>query len=265
MFFFVRSRGICGPVLAFATSCSIAHAGAFNEPAGHAQIILTNERSTANQYWLADGATRRPVFFAMHERSLLLQFGVTSQLMGILKVSRVSAAGTAGATYDSTGPIDIGAQWKLTTLDGYVVSTQALLHVPSRDMQTATWLFGETAREPEVRLLLGKTYHMGGKKGFIDMQAGYRMRSHGLGREWHFDLTTGVEITPTLTLLTQTFTTQASARPTNTYALFEQRKKQVSLVRDFGSFSLQFGVFHTTTGRRSYVERGTILSLWTRM
>ena len=222
-------------------------------------------RSSASQYWTADGATRLPVSYDMRERSLLLQFGITSRLMGIVKASRVLASGAPGLSFEGPGTTDLGAQWKIATIEGYLISVQGSLHLPAEGIKQASWLFGASRQEAEVRLLLGKTFHIAGYKGFLDLQTGYRLRTDGLGREWHYDMTSGLELTPRLTLMTQTFSTQAAATPTNAYALYEQRKKQVSLVRDFGPFSLQFGVFRTISGRRSYVERGTLLSMWMRL
>ena len=242
-----------------------ALAGAFNEPAGHAQVILSDMHSNAGQYWTADGATRLPVSYAMHEQSLLMQFGITNRLMGIVKASRINASGAPGLSFEGRGTTDIGAQWKIATIEGYLISMKGLLHLPAQGMKQAAWLFGPARPEAEVRLLVGKAFHVAGHKGFLDLQTGYRLRTDGLGREWHYDMTSGLELTPTLTLMTQTFSTQAAATPANAYALYEQRKKQVSLVRDFGPFSLQLGVFRTISGRRSYVERGTLLSMWMRL
>ena len=242
-----------------------ALAGAFNEQPGHAQIIFSDTNASASQYWTADGASRLPVSYSMREREILIQFGITSRLMGIIKTTRLSAAGAPGLTFDGRGPLDLGAQWQVAVVEGYLLSVQGIVHLPSPAMSQAAWLFGASRQEAELRWLLGKTFHFGGRKGFVDIQSGYRTRGNGLGHEWHYDTTSGLELTPTLMLMTQTFTTQAAATPTNAYALYEQRKKQVSLVRDFGTFSLQAGVFRTVSGRRSYVERGTLLSIWMRL
>lgn len=239
-----------------------AWAGSFNEPAGHGQVIVTRTWSGASQFVQANGVSRLPTDFRLRERDILIQYGLTDRWMAIVKFTRYDATGTAGSVYESAGPTDIGLQFKLPSAAGLTFAAQAMEHLPSASMRQGSWLLGQTHSETEFRFLAGKTTTLFGRRSFLDVQAGYRFRSGGYGREWHFDVTHGLQIAPATTLLTQNFTTQASARPDNPYALFEQHKRQVSLVRDFGPFALQIGAFRTLSGRRTYVERGGILALW---
>jgi hypothetical protein len=237
-------------------------AGAFNEPGGHGQVIVTRETSSASQYVQSNGTSRLPVDFAMRQRTVLIQYGLTDRLMAILKFSQVAASTAGAASYDGRGPTDVGLQVRLPSMAGLTFAAQVMQHMPSALMRQGSWLYGQTRAESELRLLAGKVTTMFGRRTFLDVQTGYRLRNDGLGREWHFDVTHGIDVAPATTLLVQTFTTQASARPDNAYALFEQHKRQVSLVRNFGPFSLQIGAFRTLSGRRTYVERGSLVALW---
>jgi hypothetical protein len=237
-------------------------AGAFNEPAGHGEAILTQSSSNAAQYVQSNGVDRLPVKFQWRERALLIQYGLTDHLMAIVKVSRDLATGVTGESYDGSGPTDLGLQVQLPSVAGFVLAAQGIRHIPSRLMRQGSWLFGQTGNETEIRLLAGRTTSTFGHRSFVDLQAGFRYRADGYSREWHFDVTHGVMLTSSSTLLLQSFTTRASGRSDNPYSLFEQNKRQVSIVHDFGPLSLQIGTFRTVSGRRIYMERGKLIAIW---
>jgi hypothetical protein len=94
---------------------------------------------------------------------------------------------------------------------------------------------GEGDMDLEARLLAG-TSGSGAAQGFTEIQVA-RLKRSGLADETRVDATAGLRPTPRWLLMVQTYAGQAESEPVQS----RWRKREISVVRDLGAWSLQAG------------------------
>jgi hypothetical protein len=179
-----------------------AHAGAWPQPTGKVQIIMTTSRKIAP----VGGFFGDPVDEDSNATSLFAEYGVADELtVGI----------TAYGNFSTTDADDVEARlgghvrylvWTGDT--GDVISVQAGATFP-----VERWLgsgLGDSRPDsvPEVRLgvLYGRGWQTGWGDAFVSTELGYLFRGEAQDDEIRFDATAGFEPTRGLLGLTSVFT-----------------------------------------------------------
>lgn len=244
----------------------LAHAGAWSYDKGDGQAIVTLVVARADTQFDEFG-NETPAEFGKTETSIYWEHGLTDNWTFILQPTfqDVSFDTTAGSeTYLGLGPTEIALRRTLWQNEKTVLSAQGGVifagggeNIPDRSL-------GEGGTDYEARLLLGRSLLFGDKRGFAELQAGYRARSDDLPNEWRLDASLGIRPVDNVQVMGQVFAIQSEE------AIFPNRQYQsvkllTSVVwdRTFGN-SYQFGLYQTVAGETIVKETGILLSLWQR-
>ena len=262
--FIVRAlAGVAGLVLA----ASGARGGAFNEPQGHGVVIVQGLFDTGDRVFDRTGKLVRSAPYTKREGSVYVQYGITDWLMLIVKPDVVSSfvrGGTPGY-YTGFGTSEAGAQVQLPSYGPYTFALQGTFHLPAADRPRNPALVGNTTRDTDGRVLVGTVFTLGSWPGFLDLQAGYRVRGALSPNEIHVDLTGGVRPLPDVLLMMQSSTTVPTQAGASLYPRTTFSNLEGSVVYDFNDHcSLQVGVFGTVFGRNALQERGIDTAIWYR-
>ncbi len=249
----------------FLASTAHCNAGAVNEGAGRGLAISTQTTDIATNYLNPNGQESTIARYEKRERSLYFEFGLTNQLMVFSRLSRTQATLEGDSALAGKGPNDIGLQFQVLRRTNLALALQATAHLESRDLQPANWLYGQRLAEPELRALIGQNIFIAGKKNYYEAQFGFRKGRADRPDEIHLDITHAMTLSPHTSVMTQLFITRTTGSANLPAQAFEERKVQISFLREFGPYSLQIGTFHTSSGRNVYSGKGTLVSLWLRL
>ncbi len=253
--------------VAFVT-CTAAWAGAFNEPAGHGEIIVGGIFDRGSQSFSADGrhiVATDP--YTKRETAAYVEYGVTDWLQAVIKPELVSTSlgGSPGGRYTGLGTSEAGAQVRLLVFGPAVLAVQGTFQLPASTRERNLALIGNTSRNTDGRLLLGYAFALGPWPSFVDAQTGYRIRGSGAPDETHVDLTVGTRPRPDLLFLLQSFTTVPVGRGTTFFPASGNSNLEASVVYDLSTrWSVQLGAFETIDGRDALRERGLTAAVWYR-
>lgn len=245
-------------VIAAAFPC-LAHAGAWPMQPGRTQVIAKYERTRADQGFNPDG-----VLVSVGPRrdellSVFVEHGVTPRLTLQGKVG-VTRGRDRWVDYEGRGPIEAGVRWTVrrddrSSLAVYVGAGEA---GAGRNAGYATP--GQGSLDLEARVLYGRSGVWRGREVFVDLQAA-RLKRQGLADETRVDATLGVRPAKRWLLLAQTY----AGRTDRGEVSARWVKTEISVVREFGDWSLQAGWRDTASGREVVRDRGMLLSLWRRL
>ncbi len=248
-------------------SAQAALAGAWPTPTGKGQVISTVLSSKASQAFDSTGKLNSPAQFSKFASSLYLEHGVSKDLTLILSTRFESLAFIAGADevrFTGLGDTTIGFQKTVLRGKNAILSAQAkiIFAVPGETIADADLGFGTT--HFEGRVLVGRSFKLAGRDGFVDGQAAWRIRPDNAPDEWSVDATLGWRARKNILLLGQSFFTNGSGAAG--IARNNQRLKlQTSLVYDRSqAMSFQLGFFSTVAGKNIVSETGFIASIWRR-
>ncbi len=244
----------------------LVHAGAWPYDKGEGQVIATIVHARAGTQFDEFGEAT-PAEFRKTETSLYWEHGLSNNWTFVLHptLQDVQFNTTAGAEdYIGLGPTEIALRRTVWKNDNTILSAQGGVifagggeNIPDRSL-------GEGGTDHEARLLLGRSLHFGARRGFAELQAGYRARSDDLPNEWRLDASLGIRPVDNVQIMGQIFAIQSEE------AIFPNRqyqsvKLQTSLIwdRSFGH-SYQFGLYQTVAGETIVKETGLLLSLWQR-
>lgn len=246
---------------------SVARAAAFNEPQGQGLIIVQGLFDTGDRVFDRGGKLVKGAPYTKREGSLYLQYGITDWLMAIVKPDVVSSfvrGGTPGY-YTGFGTSQAGAQVQLPSYGPYSFALQGTFHLPAADRPHNPALVGNTTRDTDGRALVGTVFALGPWPGFLDLEAGYRVRGALSPNEVHVDLTGGVRPIPAMLIMVQSFTTVPTQGGAALYPRTTFSNLEGSVVYDVNAhWSLQLGVFGTIFGRNALQERGIDTAIWYR-
>lgn len=243
-----------------------SHGGAWNQPKGHGQIISAAAFSTASRAYDDQSDDILDVSYQKIETSLYFEHGLTPRLTLVARPSLqdVELVDSGGAqSYQGLGPSEIGLQWQLNKSDHGQLSLRGSVRVGSDGENIPDAAIGEGGSDYEMRVLWGQGFALSGRSAFIEGQLAYRLRADGAPNEQRFDFTSGLELTPRIQVLAQSFYIKADGAqfPLRDY---ESLKLQASAVmRLSNGQSVQVGAFQTVTGRDIIKESGLMAALWT--
>ncbi len=253
--------------LGLAAMASQTWAGAFNEPQGHGLVIVEGLFDTGHYSFDVTGHRIKTDPYGKLEGSTYIQYGVTDWLMAVVKPDFVSTrvGGTPPGHYTGFGTSEAGAQVQLPSIGPFSFALQGTFHLPASDHPQNRALVGNTSRDTDGRGLAGAVFTLGPYPGFVDLEAGYRVRGAQSPDEVHVDLTGGVRVKPNVLLLMQSFTTAPTQAGTPLYPRSTYSNLEGSAVYDFDPhWSVQAGLFGTVYGRNALRERGVDTAVWYR-
>ncbi len=240
-----------------------AAAGAWTQPAGSGQLVLSFFHSDSPKSYDANGRLSPRPDYRKSELYALYEYGLTDRLTLILTPS-LQDIRSGQDRQSGLGYSDLGLRYRLLQQGGWVGAVQALARLPQGDADNRPQL-SDSDTQYEVRGLLGKGFQLGGHDAFVNLEAAYRLRMGAPPNELRLDLTAGYRLTPALQLLAQSFTTVSAGGGAAGQSFYDDTKLQLSLAYDLDpATTLQAGLLATVAGRNTLRERGLMLALWHR-
>jgi hypothetical protein len=242
-----------------------AQASAWPQPRGEGQAILTSVYSHSDKGFDGSGETVDIDDYTKAEAYLLVEYGLTDDLTLMLTPSFSHVEVDNGDDSTGLGYTEFGARYRLLHGDTGVLSAQASLRLPGKKRRDNIAQIGATDSEIDLRLLAGKSFKLGDKNGFIDIQPGYRIRNGGPPSEFRLDATLGVRPAEKMLLMAQSFNVVSDGRGTGVFGKHRYSNFYLSGAYDVApKWSLQLGVLGTVAGRNALRERGVLAAVWRR-
>ena len=242
-----------------------ASAGAWTQQQGNGIAIATLAYSEADTRFLDDGSTRRATDFRKTEARLYLEYGLTdwATVTAQPEWRRKKTGPTQGENVNGLGRIDAGLRLRVWQGETSVLSIQGSVRMPGTSDDLAPANGGDTEWELDGRLLFGRGFPVFGRNAFTDMQLGYRFRFGDPADELRFDLTSGIDLTPSILALVQSFNSVSVGTATGGFSQTREHKLSASLVYRFGEhWSVQAGGIVTVAGQNIVEEQGFFFGLW---
>lgn len=242
-----------------------ALAGAWTQQEGKGLVIATIAHSFADDGFGDAGQGEAVTDFRKTELRAYLEYGVTDWATFVAQPEwRDKKTGSGqGEEVDGLGRIDAGFRVRLWSDDSRVISVQATGRMPGASDELAPANGGDTDWEADARLLYGRGFQVLGRHAFTDMQLGYRVRFGAPADELRLDMTTGIDVTPEVLALVQSFNSVSVGVAKAPFVPTREHKVSASLVYRYDdAWSVQVGGLATVGGRNALRERGLILGIW---
>lgn len=268
-------RARCGRVAALACLCWLfvagmldpASAGAWLQPAGHSQLIMSGTFTASPTGFDRSGEKVDIPDYDKLEFSPYFEYGLTDDvtLVAQPQLRSVTIGNPVDAHHTGLGYTDLGARLRFWSDDRSVLSGQALVRIPRVSDESDPAQAGSTDTEADIRLLYGRAFELGPWPAFVDTQLGYRWREGRPADQLRLDLTLGVRPRPDILLLAQSFNTFSTPVSYNFLDEDREHKVELSVVWDVTRhLSLQLGGIATIAGRNTLRERGMVAAVWWR-
>jgi len=253
------------------------YAGAWTEPAGSGQIILTTSpfRTGTN---FDDAGDPEPFAYSGHFQQVIfnpyVEYGLTARnsLIVNANVTRLSFRNQySSATSGGLGDVEVSLKRRLNSVESpWVFSTQFTVLVPaySASRNPAP---GNHNVDLEGRFLQGRGFTLAKRHAFYDLEVGYRYRHGPPADQVRTDVTLGFDAAHWFTLMGQFFSIKgirngepisANSNP-NAQSDFDLYKYQPSVVFNLGRGTrLQFGMNSAFRGRNTGMGHTALLALW---
>jgi hypothetical protein len=255
-------RAVLGALALVAVAPAAALGGAWTLPQGTGQFIATLYAWTGfGPQWGGNPSVHQDRFDAQ----AYAQYGITDSLtvFGQTAFEHYALGDPTPGTYNGLDYSDVGLRAKLWSTGEWVFSAEAAAFIPGAHDQKAPAQEGNTGWAGEARLSAGGNFKIGSTPGFIDAEAGYRLRTQGPPDEWHGDLTVGFKFTPKIMLMLQDFTTVSTASTNTTFSAWRQSVVEASLVYALDDkWSVQLGLFSTVWTVKTNTQHGAALAVW---
>lgn len=256
-----------GVALTLAWLSAPASAGAWLQPKGHGQIIVSSAFTDSARGFDAGGDPAAIPDYRKVETNAYVEYGLTDGVTAVLQPQLRSV--TIGAPVDAhrfgLGYSDVGARFRIWSDDTSVVSWQGLVRIPGASDDSDPAQTGSTDFQFDARGLYGRSFSLGAWNSFLDAELGYRLRTGDAANEIRADLTVGTRPVPNFLLLAQSFNTFSQGAAHGVFSQVREHKVQVSVVWDVtGKWSLQVGGIATVAGENTLAERGAFAAIWTR-
>lgn len=239
--------------------------GAWTQPKGKGIVIATLAQTEAIERYGPSGQTE-PFNFERLELRAYGEFGLTD------RVTILGQAEWREKTFDSfpfpvstegLGRFDVGARVRLHKGETWVYAMQGSVRPPGAQSAADGSNIGDTEWELDARLLAGRGFDVLGRHGFTDIQIGYRHRFGDPADELRLDTTLGVDITPRLLVMLQSFNTITVGEARGAFEPQIQPKIALSAALKIGeTWRLQAGAEIVHQGRNVLNERGLFASIW---
>ncbi len=260
-----RFSAMC--VMAFASLIATppAHSGAWTQSKGKGLVIANIAHSGADRRFDDVGNSVAIRDFRKTEIRVYAEYGLTdwATLIAQPEWRHKETGPDRGEEVSGLGRVDAGMRLRVWKNDTSVFSLQASGRMPGASDRLAPANGGDTDWEADARLLYGRGFPVFGRHAFTDMQLGYRFRFGDPADELRLDLTTGIDVTPKILALFQSFNSVSVGTAKGPFLPTREHKLSAGVVYRFDeAWSLQAGGLLTVGGRNTIEERGIILGLW---
>ena len=249
--------------LALLVSPTAAIAGAWTQPEGHGQVIVTMSASSASRAFNGSGLSSVPRYSKM-ELQGLIEYGLTDRFTLMLApgLQHIDIGAPANSKRTGFGHTEIGGRYRLLQFDSWVLSAQATARLPGVSDTSVPANIGYTGYEADLRILLGRAFVLGGTPAFVDLQLAQRY-SQDYSNEFRADFTLGLYPAARWLVLLQSFNIFSEGGGTALAPTYEYYKFQLSGVYALTPrWAVQAGAFTTYAGRNALQENGGIVGLW---
>ena len=252
-------------IAAFAVQSSVAFAGAWTMPEGHAQMISSIFVSHAGHSFDDSGNASIGVDYSKYLSQLYIAYGAFDGITVLLEPEyAIARQGPEGGPDVSAKALAIGGGVQARVLDDdYGVLSVEALFKSAGAFDTNVSVNKEAGQQFEFRALYGTNFPVFDKTAFADFEVGERVIAGGRPNETPIDLTVGLHITDGLMVLAQNFNVIAGGDAELPYSYYRSHKIQLSAVQHlWGHASLQAGIFISPAGQNSLKEEGLTFSFW---
>ena len=241
-----------------------ASAGAWTEPQGEGLMIATLWGWTGDGApWGGDPAVKQN----RADLQVYAEYGLNDQwtIFGQMAIERYQLSPPTSSLYGGLDYSDLGLRAKLWASGPWIVSGEATLMLPGAWNPASSAQAGDTGGAADGRMLAGDSFAIGSLPGFVDLEAGYRVRTAGPPDEWHCDATIGLKPAPGVILMLQDFAVVSMPSTDPSFPAWRQNVVEASLVVPLRErWQAQIGWFTTTVATKTNSERGAALALWRR-
>lgn len=248
---------------------SAASAGAWTQAKGKTQVIVKYEAMRAAEGFDPDGR-RVPLMIERSDVSaaVFAEYGLTGRVTLQFK-GEWQDGEDQFVDYQGRGPLEVALVWQAWRNDRGAVSLQAGYSSPGEGRNAGYEAPGQGAGDWEVRVSGGWSFSSSKKprkrwramlspdRTFVELQLARRFRS-GLADETRADLTIGRHFGENWMILNQTYAGQTQGGAS------QWVQSETSVVRRFGSWSVQAGWRATTSGRETPAGSGPVIGVWRR-
>lgn len=252
-----------------------AFAGAWVRDPGEWQAIHTFTYYETDRFTAIDGNGQDIPRYTKWEVQPSVEYGLTDHTTvgGTLFIQRVRQDNPPGVSRTNTGigDTELFVRHRLLQFRNAVVSVQPLIKLPRLTSDQDFPPVGSPYADVELRLLAGYAFPWLGQHHYLNAEAAYRTRGASPADQVHVDLSAGMALSDSLTLMPQLFTTFSTDLPGRREILiaraqdYDLVKPQLSLVYAINAMiSLQAGAFHHSYARNTGRGGGVFIGLWQR-
>lgn len=243
-----------------------AFAGAWTMPRGKMQIIASTTWSAAKSSFDSSGSASVPAQFEKSLTSIDLEYGWNDWLTLIAdpeyayaRTLRISGRVETDHDWAESGGVRIRLAHSFGVLSAEFTAKSAGAYAMdvARD--------GAAGRQLETRLLYGTNFNLFGKRGYIDLECGYRWIAGPRADEIPVDVTVGYRANWRTWLMFQSFNIIAMDNARPPYEYYRQHKLEFSTVTWLSrTVSIQSSAFISPAGQNSLAEQGGSVAVWLR-
>lgn len=246
----------------------MAYAGAWTQPEGHGQLIVTGLYSSADRFYNTNGRKQSQTTYRKYELNPYFEYGVFDKITLGGNFSLQHASQSPNSNW-GIGDSEFFARFRVAEIHGLVVSLQPLIKLPSPENSTERPALGGKHPDGEIGASLGYGFDLFGQHHFADLDAGYRHRLGSANDQMKLAATLGISLSPQWMLMPQAFLTRRTDAPANAGFTqssgddYNETKLQLSgVVKMNERWSLQAGAFTELKGKNIGDGSGAILSVW---
>lgn len=177
-----------------------AHAGAWLQPEGRGYVAAQFGTLRSDAFFDDVGEKQDQQRFDKYEINLYSEYGLTPWLTvgSNLFLNRASQGDDSNIGLADS---ELFARMKLAEYEGYVLSIQPLIKLPSLHEDRDPPRAGSRSFDEELSLLLGGKYPIISERDYIDMRVGYRNRSRHLNGQYRIDVAYGIYLSEQLAVI----------------------------------------------------------------
>jgi hypothetical protein len=223
---------------------------------GQTQLIVKYEPQSADRGFDGDGGLVSIDPRQDETVSIFVEHGLTERLTAQAKAGLTRGHDRA-ARYDGRGPVELGLRYTVLKGERSVVAVYVGAAEAGAGRNAGYASPGRGGVDAEARILLGRSIAVRGAALFADVEIA-RLRRSGLADENRLDTTLGFRPNQSWLLMTQIYAGETVSRPVRSAWI----KTETSVVRSFGTWSLQAGWRQTLTGREVARDKGAVIGFW---
>lgn len=244
----------------FMASCGWA--GAYTLPEGEVKLFVSALKTSGDRYFDHRGRLKSRPRFTKFDLQFFGEYGVTGfmTLFASTTTQSIQIKDDVRSRYFGLGRSEVGARIRVLDSSGWIASVQSS-GVVAGTRGRGLAVIGETDHQIDARGLIARNFTALGRPAFIDLQAGYRIRTGDPADELRVDATFGLRPLPSVLVLLQSFNTFGRERWRGPYPLKQRiHKVQIGALYDVSdAISLYAAGFMTPTARDALDEQGVVL------